>query len=513
MNVPQTKNKPAAILAIAIFIWGVALRAVEILNKNYLFGFDQGRDYMAAYSILKHKLTLIGAEVGAGSAGISGLFHGPGYYYLIAFMEKIWHGDPYGGLVLMFIFGVGTLMLIYATSKILIGRLGALFALLFISISPNIVSQSRFVWNHHPSTFFVVLSYFFLYKSYKSPKVYFPLALFTAAFIYHFELAIAVPLVIAIILSGIFVIKIRSIRVWIYSFISIAVAFLPMIIFESRHNFMAIRSMFSYNVSMNHASGNPLSLGRFLHHLPFYVGNFFGTFTFEFGMIPARLQQLSVLIVLPFTVFTVFKESRKTKEVYAFVCSLFVIMLFSWVFFLFLNNAIWDYYLTHVRVAFIYIFALGGSYIFNSHIKVSYKIVTRILFVIFVGILFTGTVFRMYISYSQDFSDYGRYEKIKGKIAAIDYVYSDAGPNHFNAFVYMPPIYTYPYDYLFLTRGNNRYGFVPGKEKSGLTYLIIEPDNQQIWYKGWIDTVMSGGQILSEQELPSGQIIQKRLYK
>ena len=91
----------------AIFLLGLALRSPEIISKNYLFGFDQGQNYMRAYDIaVNHKFTLIGAEVGSGSAGVPGLFHGPGFYYLLAIMLLFFKGDPYGGLVLMWTGGV-----------------------------------------------------------------------------------------------------------------------------------------------------------------------------------------------------------------------------------------------------------------------------------------------------------------------------------------------------------------------------------------------------------------------
>ena len=51
---------------------GVSFRSVEILSNNYLFGFDQGRDYLAVKSIIEDgKLTLIGSEIGAGAAGFN----------------------------------------------------------------------------------------------------------------------------------------------------------------------------------------------------------------------------------------------------------------------------------------------------------------------------------------------------------------------------------------------------------------------------------------------------------
>jgi hypothetical protein len=77
----------------------------------------------------------------------------------------------------------------------------------------------------------------------------------------------------------------------------------------------------------------------------------------------------------------------------------------------------------------------------------------------------------------------------------------------------MAPIYTYPYDYLFKTYGKETYGYVPGSEKKGLVYLIIEPDGSKPWtYKGWLETVIVGGDIISTTTLGTGHIIQKRIF-
>jgi hypothetical protein len=119
----------------------------------------------------------------------------------------------------------------------------------------------------------------------------------------------------------------------------------------------------------------------------------------------------------------------------------------------------------------------------------------------------------MTINIRYDLWDFGGVEKIKGKKSAIDYVYKDAKGQQFSEFTFMAPIYTYPYDYLFKTYGKNTFGYVPGTQKKGLVYLIIEPDASKPWtYKGWLETVIVGGDIVSTVTLPSGQIIQVRQF-
>jgi len=106
---------------------------------------------------------LIGTALGAGSAGIQGIFHGPGYYYLLAIPYIIFNGDPYGGVVLMFIFGAGTLALGFLLGKKMFGDVGALLLTTLLAISPPLIAQSRAIWSPFPSTFFVMLSLLFTY--------------------------------------------------------------------------------------------------------------------------------------------------------------------------------------------------------------------------------------------------------------------------------------------------------------------------------------------------------------
>lgn len=116
-------------------------------------------------------------------------------------------------------------------------------------------------------------------------------------------------------------------------------------------------------------------------------------------------------------------------------------------------------------------------------------------------------------TWQHDYNDYGGFAKIKGKIAALDYIYQDAKGQKFNLLIFSPPIYTYPYDYLSWWYGKTKYGYEPTHEKKGLTYLLMEPDPVKPWsYKGWLETIIKSGKIVKTETLPSDLIIQKREF-
>jgi hypothetical protein len=500
-----------------LFLWGIALRAVEVVNGNYLFGFDQGRDYLAAYNIVvNHKLTLIGSEIGAGSAGLNGIFHGPGYYYLISLVYLLFHGDPYGGLLLMFAFGVGALMVTYFTTKKMFGTSVALLCVFLVGISPLIVSQSRFMWNHHPSSFFIALVLYFTCMIPKKPRVYAPLALLVSGFIYHFELAIAVPMVLAIIIAIPLVFYIKDPRTYIYSAGAVILSFFPMIVFDSRHGWPALRSL-SFYLFAGARGSQGISRMRVSDHMLSYLYNAVNSFMFKSTFVSDRVFMLLCIgLFIALVIVAV-----KTKDIFLrkFFRFLLTLLLVSYGVLLFLNNSVWDYYLIHAHFVYIYVFAYCFIYMVSS---LKHSVWSKIGFAVLSGYLLFmcwSSVERMIINIRYDYRDFGGVEKIKGKREAIDYIYQDAlqtlpaGRQAFSEFTFMAPIYTYPYDFLFKTYGRDTYGYVPGNEKKGLVYLIIEPDGSKPWtYKGWLETVIVGGEIVETKTLFTGHIIQKRLF-
>jgi dolichyl-phosphate-mannose--protein O-mannosyl transferase len=193
-------------ILIVLMVWGILLRSPEIISGNYLFGHDHGRDYLAAYNIaVNHKLTLIGAEAGSGVAGINGIFHGPGYFYLIALAYALFQGNPIGAQVFMLLFGIAALIAAAWTGYKMFGRVGSVLFLFFVAVSPLIVSQSRFIWSSHPITVFILLALYFVYKIPDNPKIYAPLSVFIAGFTYNSQLGVSVPLTVSILFSIIFV--------------------------------------------------------------------------------------------------------------------------------------------------------------------------------------------------------------------------------------------------------------------------------------------------------------------
>jgi len=497
----KSKKLLEALLILLIIFLSFVPRSVEVLNQNPIFGFDQGREMFAAKNIIvNHKFILIGTEVGAGQAGISGIFHGPMYYYILTIPFVIFSGNPRGMTSLMFLFSTLTIFLGYYFGKKLFGKSGGLVTALFISISPVFIAQARFLWSPNLSSLFILLSLYFVYLlnvSKKYRNIF--LAAFFAAFTYNFELAIAVPLSISLVLYSIFIFR-KRFKYYLFLFLGFVVGYLPMILFELRHGLMEIKGLASYVAGKGGSSG--LSNNSFiLDHLKSFIYNFKETFP----AIDFNLSIIFFILLISISTYLLVKEKNiNIKYFFSFLIFLIPVNFFI---FYFLKNSVWNYYL--IDLSFTYILLLTYvtySFYHQKYIKLS------ILSYILIGILTIFAIESAIRVSIYDYSDYGGTAKLKGKIDAIDYVYKDAKKVPFGLFTFSPPIYTYPYDYLLWWQGERKYNYLPYQEKKGTFYLLIEPDGGKPWtYKGWLETVIKTGTIIESKTLPSGFIVQKRI--
>lgn len=473
-------------------------RSVEVVNGNYLFLLDQGRDYLAVKNIVvNRKFTLIGAEAGYGVAGIQGIFHGPFYFYLLSIPFLLFRGDPYGGLLLMFVFGILTIIMGFFLGKKLFGFIGGMTTSLLIASSPPLIAQSRFVWSPHPSTFFILLAFFFVFFAAQGRRITIFFASFFSGFLYNFELAIAIPLSLGLVVHTIFIARFRKVDQYMALFSGFFLAYLPMILFEIRHGFQSMRGIITY-LSVN----KPQS---FIFVTSEKLGWVFRTFADTFPKQELFPQILLLFLFLLSSVYFITKEKkRKLRLFFYYLLSLFAV---TFVTFLFIRTHIFEYYLIHLNLALIIFF----SYIFVSSFEKKAVRFQLLLSTILFVLLFSASL-HAFNTFRKDLSDYGGMAKVKGRLDAIDYIYGNAKGEKFGLLVFSPPVYTFAYDYLVWWYGQKRYGYVPHQKKVGLFYLLIEKDLGQPWtYKGWLETVVKTGTVLEIKELPSGFIIEKRV--
>jgi 4-amino-4-deoxy-L-arabinose transferase-like glycosyltransferase len=490
------------LLLFLIILLAIFPRAIDALNGNPIFGFDQGREMLAAKNIVvNHKPILIGTEIGAGVAGISGIFQGPIYYYLLTIPFILFGGNPVGGVYLMLFFGLLSIIFGFYFGRKLFGNLGGVILVLLMSISPALISQSRFLWSPNPPTLFILLSFYFIYLFSKKKNVYVFIAAFFSGFIYNFELAIAVPMSLTLLIYSVFIFR-NKIKPYFYLILGFVLGYLPMILFEIRHGLMGLKGLFNYILNSNTTIG-VLNINLINEHFSSFLYNFKDAFPYNNVIFSA----LFFIILIFLFVFLIKREKDvKLKQFLTYLIILFLVNIFV---FSFLKNTVWNYYLTDISLAYLIIF----TYVIITLYKKKYFKLCFLLFSIFIFFILLGSYSAIKTSI-YDYSDYGGTAKLQGKIDAIDYIYKDAKNKKFNLLIFSPPVYTYPYEYLLGWYGKRKYGYVPQSEKKNTFYLLIEPDPLKPWsYKGWLETVVKSGNIKSTVVLPNGFIVQKRVEK
>lgn len=216
-----------------LIIIGISLLSLLIsfikLNKNYSFDWDQADDAeKVLYMIENKKPLLIGPRVSNNNGFFVGPYH---YYYLLPFFI-LTKGDPIAGA-----YAVALINLLTAITFFLIVRKLFNFKIAIIGTLITIICSECNCWNAMYAPLISIITFYICYQTInkkKSPT--FPIAMLFAGFISNIHL-VPVSLVPIIIFSYVFAKKIKIKDIFLGS-ILFCLPFIPLIIFDFRHEFL-----------------------------------------------------------------------------------------------------------------------------------------------------------------------------------------------------------------------------------------------------------------------------------
>ncbi|OIP58198.1 MAG: hypothetical protein COX79_03295 [Candidatus Levybacteria bacterium CG_4_10_14_0_2_um_filter_36_16] len=498
-----SRYKIYGICVIAVFILAFFLRAQESISGNYLFLIDQGRDMMAVKNIVfDHHLTLIGPYT-----SLQGIFQGPIWYYLLSIPVFLMSGNPVGTVYLMVIISMTVIFVSFFWVKKRFGIAAALFVAFLFAVSPEAIAASTYSWNPHPMWLLILLFIISIFEV-RQNKSFNILLWISVSLMFHFEMALGAFFLLA---SVIYLLAFnRAVFKTKFFFIGVLIGslfFIPQISFDLRHNFLMARSVMALFSGSNQGLLVVGESNKYLnlvvgHYYAFY-GNFKSSFISQgfFSYVPSILLSM-LIIVMAFSKKKklIFKEEKQFLS----ITFKFVIIIFMLSFLYPFPIRYW--FLTGFQTFYLLFFGI----ILSIFLRIKGgKLLVTVLILFFSVYSFS----RLNILYFNPPNDGGT-AKIKGKLSAVDYVYKDSRGKKFDLLVFTPPVYTDAYDYLIFWRVKTKYGYIPGHDKNGQFYLLMEPDYEKPWsYKGWLETVIKDGKVLSTVTLPSGIIIQKRIYE
>ncbi|MEK7513294.1 MAG: hypothetical protein AAB430_01180 [Patescibacteria group bacterium] len=460
-------------MLILIILLALATRIPFILGYNFPFSFDHGRDALAVMHLIHTwQLKFIGPWT-----SIPGLFFGPGWYYLLAPGYLLMQGNPYAGPITMLIISLITIWLAY--------KYFGVYETIIFSSAPIFIITSTSAANPFP----MVLVSLLILICLKNPnrKMWQLGLLIGLGFHFSSALAIFYLLIIPLILG------IKKIKIgWLKLIAGAGIPFIPQLLFELKNNFIETRAVINYFIQ---GESQRINLGKIQ-----IVTN---SIIHELGLAILPEQKwlkITAMALVAAAIIFCWKKKKLNFVLPELVLFLIIPIIGFW----WLHYNVWYVY----GLMPVVVIAIGRL------LKSSPKFITYG----YLGLLVIGAI---KIPEQQAGAGF-----LKTKLAAINYIYEQAGNQPFSSYQYLPNIYDYAYQYLYFWQGFNgrqlpvEFSYKPGEisyvsEKPDLLklfkkeerpiehiFLIIEkPEN--IWHyplQSWLDNIHYS-EIISQKSL------------
>lgn len=270
-------------------------------SERVNFAEDQGiilQDTFDMWHQLKPKL--IGPKVSHGYDGRF-FFHGPYVYYFLlpGLLFSSW--NPLGGSIATIVWNSLGVVFLYLVGTKLKSRLFGIFAALIFATNPFLILYSSFVWNPNFLPFISIIFAFILLDTKKKNfnKNIFVLGLLTGiGLLLHYQMVFVLPILFGYFLYN----KLFSLKKIILFFCSLCIGLIPMILFELKHDFYNIRTIY-YVISNGYATSG--GLPGFYFMVPIIIILILGTAIF-LKKISVKNKRFFLLVLFLITVTQIF---------------------------------------------------------------------------------------------------------------------------------------------------------------------------------------------------------------
>lgn len=501
------------ILIIVLLLFGVIQKIYLTSGGNFLFNMDNARDLVDVREMVElKKIRLIGP-----TSAIEGFYNGPGWYLLLAIPYIIFQGDPYGAILLMIaLWAIGGFFLLRLISRF--GYFITLVAGLIWIGSSYINLATVYSFNPNPVTFLTPLFIFLLEKYLKEKRIlYLAGASFLGGFFFNLEMnfGVFVPsiILVSIILTNNLKL-LKSVKFWL-GIMPYGITLLPQIIFDLRHQFIMSHSIMRFlSDETNRKSSGIFERANEIFNSFYSVSSatFFNNQYLPKVVLIGLIFAAAILVV---------KKVKKVNPLVIVTSSLVFLPVLSYMFLLPVQVNAW--HLGAEMVGLIILFSYTLKLLMDFHIAGKVVAVLIILFTVFIA---GNNILSFLDGKKLPNNDPSLY---KNEVTAVDYVYQKAGGKNFKAYVYLPSVIDYPYQYIFWWHGLKKYSYTPqdyayapskppyisNKEtfvfpkkdaaSSGLVFLIKEPDRINIRHL-W-ENIFAKLEVVDSIKLPGIEVV------
>ncbi|QQS38650.1 glycosyltransferase family 39 protein [Candidatus Woesebacteria bacterium] len=427
------------------------------LSDNLFFGWEQGRDFLAANDIIHGDFALIGP-----TTSIPGYFHGVIYYYILALLTLVASGNPYVVALILVVINSISILFYYKALENIFGKISGVISSLLLTVSYISIIYSRWLSNPNLVPAFAGLLLYALSKL-KDNRYYLLLVTFSWAIIFHLQSIVALS-ILPVVIVALCLQKIKySAKLVLTNIALLITLFSSYLLFEVRNNYIMARSLLVY---INQGSG-----GGDRNKIIDIVISEFEKFTFYNNIwLTVALVALCIIAVIFY---------RKEKWFTLFFAFTISSPLFFWIFKVDPNQH-------YLQLTHLFFFAVIGA--LYSTTKGWGKVVTTfVILMLFISNTKT-TINKIYL-HNENFLHYAQYTYLKNDLKIVDYIFSDSAGNDFKYNYFTVPYWkSEAWEYLFTWKGQTEYGYLPSVNDTKIFYVIIEPDDSQPqlslnWYK------------------------------
>lgn len=341
------------ILAIILLI-SVFFRTYDIVGR-YGYGHDAELfSWMVKDIVVNHHPRLIGQLTSA-----PGIFIGPLFYYLLVPFFLIFKMDPIGALVPITIIGIlTTLSYYFIFSKLFNKTTGLIAAFLQATLLPWVGFDRRIVPST-PTNLWVIWYFYTLIQIARGKFWVLPILSILIGLIWHIHIVL-LPTLFAIPFAFIISKKVPKLKEIGLFLVSLLITSLPLIIFETKHNFIQTRSLIE-NFATSHGGG--VGGEKLLSILGMISKNINNLFISPYSF-PEILKPIFSFLILALSLLLIKKKVLTKKEVIPLVAMLLGVIGF----FTLSSSLVSEYYLYSIEIVFVALISLTFSLLLKNRI-------------------------------------------------------------------------------------------------------------------------------------------------
>jgi len=388
----------------------------RLYKLPFRFGFNHDTEYSANYAysvIIEKKISLIGQET-----SIGGLFVGPFLNWLQTIVMFFANLNPLSlGYLAVFVTFINLILLFYVVFD-LFGKKQALLATFLYAVSYRLFSYDI---SGSLVSYMMIASLVIILGSYKvflkNKGEFLPLLFFGLAISFHIHLALLLLIPTVLLLFLIYKPKIKT-KYILFSLALLIISFLPLIIFELRHNLLITNKLIL--LLKDQAA---FSFNKLVETTNTYMG-----FLVESAIARTKYSAMIFILVITIFILLMIKEGKKKL--------LILLLIFQFtplIFLYFYKSTIPEYYFLPIAPYYL----ITVSFVLS---KLTNKLIPILILIVLVISVFNYNRFIKDIAVGSSFA-------FKNNI--VDWIINDSKEKNFNVYYQIPHGENSGYKYLF----------------------------------------------------------------